>query len=114
MASEQKSTPGPWMAAAGPSSIVGWPVVADGGRLICTIATPPNNLQRIGKEAAGYEAFLNECGANALLIAAAPDMLIALKAFVYANREMQDYQLTEEEASARSLALAAIAKAVRS
>ncbi|TGR83555.1 hypothetical protein EN866_34150 [Mesorhizobium sp. M2D.F.Ca.ET.223.01.1.1] len=74
---EPKHTPGPWMAAASPSSILGWPVIAAGGRLICTIATPPNNLERTGKDAAAYEVFLKECGVNAHLIAAAPDLLAA-------------------------------------
>lgn len=90
----QKFTPGPWMAAAAPSSILGWPVIAAGGRLICTIATPPNNLDRIGKEAAGYEAFLKECGENANLIAAAPDMLTALE---YARDKMWAYGFPENE-----------------
>lgn len=101
--SAPKHTAGPWMAAASPSSIVGWPVIAAGGRLICTIATPPNNLERIGKEAAGYKAFLDECGANARLIAAAPDMLAALKAMVLND--------THTYRDCHKAALAAISKA---
>ena len=61
-----KHTKGPWMAGV-PSSIVGWPVVsapAD-GRIICNMLyTSPTD---------------EEVGANAALIAAAPEMLEALR-----------------------------------
>jgi len=59
-----KYTKGPWLAAAKPSSIVGWPVVAprDMGRSICNVTT-------------GHE----DSEGNALLIAAAPELLAALK-----------------------------------
>jgi len=64
---ESKHTPGPWMAASRPSSIVGWPVVApgDGGRSVCNITT-------------GHD----QSEANAHLISAAPDLLAALKAVI--------------------------------
>lgn len=62
--SESKHTPGPWMMATRPSSIVGWPVVAPYamGRSVCNVT-------------AGHD----ESAANARLIAAAPDLLAALK-----------------------------------
>lgn len=76
---ETRHTPGPWMAAAGPSSIVGWPVVGQMGRSIC-------NLSWLGKKPdyASDEVFAvyrAEVEANGKLIAAAPDMLDALDPF---------------------------------
>lgn len=68
-------TKGPWLAAARPSSIVGWPVVGQGGRLICDVALghkPPDISD--GEWSAHYV----EVDANAHLIAAAPDMHDAL------------------------------------
>lgn len=38
MSEQFKHSVGPWLAAAKPSSIVGWPVVAPGGRMICDVA----------------------------------------------------------------------------
>lgn len=57
-------TKGPWMAAARPSSVVGWPVVSPAamGRSICNVTV-------------GHE----DSEDNARLIAAAPDLLEALK-----------------------------------
>lgn len=85
-------TPGPWLAAASPSSIVGWPIVGQQGRAICAI-TWPRHMART----AVSEEFFQECAANARLIAAAPDLLEALRAMVarwepepdgYADRRM--------------------------
>lgn len=57
-------TPGPWVAAASRSSVVGVPIIApSGGRSIA-------NSQQPGDEGL----------ANARLIAAAPDLLLALRA----------------------------------
>lgn len=55
-------TKGPWLAAAKPSSIVGWPVVAPHatGRSVCSVTVH------------------DEAKANADLIAAAPDLAEAL------------------------------------
>jgi len=70
---EQSShTPGPWMAAASASSIVGWPVVGPRGRAVASVHcvrgdTPEGKLINA------------EAGANARLIAAAPNMAAALK-----------------------------------
>lgn len=85
-------TPGPWIAAAGPSSIVGWPIVGNQGRAICAI-TWPRHMART----AVSEEFYQECAANARLIAAAPALYEALRAMVnrwepeadgYADRRM--------------------------
>ena len=84
---ERKHTPGPWLAAAKPSSIVGWPIVQPAtGRLICNI----NYVQRtvIDPEVAGDRAFNRESEANARLIAAAPDLLKALRALVAVHRAL--------------------------
>jgi hypothetical protein len=58
-------TQGPWLAAAKPTSIVGWPVVSPAamGRSICSVTVH------------------DEAEANARLIAAAPELLEALKLY---------------------------------
>lgn len=74
-------TPGPWLAADKPSSAVGWPVVQQGvGRLICKV----NYVQVTAIEPAvgGENKFNRESKANASLIAAAPELLEALKEVV--------------------------------
>lgn len=70
-------TPGPWMAAAGPSSVVGWPVVArPQGRSICNVSWQPKPATVSDED---YHAFYVEVQANGHLIAAAPDLLAALR-----------------------------------
>lgn len=67
--SESKHTPGPWRAAAKPSSIVGWPVTSETGRVVCDV-----NWQfraSFEKDVSGVE-FNRTSEANARLIAAAP------------------------------------------
>lgn len=74
MSERAKHTPGPWMAAARHSSVVGWPIFQPAtGRLICNI----NYVQRtaIDPSVTGDQSFNLESRANALLIAAAPDLL---------------------------------------
>lgn len=66
-----KHYPGPWRAAAGPSSIVGWPVVAQSGRLICNVGFIGKTDDVTDPE---YISYKEQCGANAKLIAAAPEM----------------------------------------
>lgn len=70
-------TPGPWMMAAKPSSIVGWPVVACGqrpeaGRQICTLNYA--DKAAFGGPQPGDRKFNLESEANGRLIAAAPRM----------------------------------------
>jgi hypothetical protein len=65
-------TPGPWMMAAIPSSVVGWPIVKQGvGRSICSISYLPRDA-----DADVYA----ESEANGRLITAAPDLLAACEA----------------------------------
>jgi len=68
---KQAWTKGPWMAAAKPSSVVGWPVVAQSGRSIASVT-----YFKLGDQFSNHDA---ESGANARLIAAAPEMYEALK-----------------------------------
>lgn len=66
-------TPGPWMAAQRPSSTAGLPIVSTAtGRSIAGVT-----FYSVGK---GFEQHDRESAANALLIAAAPDLLAELKA----------------------------------
>ena len=69
-----KHTAGPWMAADGPSSVVGWPVVGPMGRSICNVSWMPKKAYPDVSDT-DYAAFNAECEANARLIAAAPDLL---------------------------------------
>ena len=69
-------TPGPWILGE-PSSVVGWPIVSQTGRAICS-------LNYVGDRAEFYKempgrAFNKESRANGHLIKAAPLMLAALK-----------------------------------
>lgn len=64
-------TPGPWIAAAFPSSIVGLPVVAQNGRSIASVT-----FFKLGPEFSQHD---RESQSNARLISAAPDLLEALK-----------------------------------
>jgi len=72
-----KHTLEPWMAAAAPSSVVGWPIVGPMGRAIasvhCLMVRPPNVSE------ADWQAYRDECEANARLIAAAPELLGMIK-----------------------------------
>ncbi|CAB4165140.1 hypothetical protein UFOVP833_30 [uncultured Caudovirales phage] len=75
-----KATQGTWIAAAGPSSIVGWPVVSSGGRSICRIT-----WQERAVPAGEAEETKEETRANARLVAAAhnamPSLLEALERY---------------------------------
>ncbi len=76
---QQAHTPGPWLAAAKPSSVVGWPIVATGnGRSICSVTYVQHS--KIDVPVEGDRSFNSESKANAHLIAAAPEMYEALKA----------------------------------
>lgn len=92
-------TPGPWMVAARPSSIVGWPVVAQGlGRSICSLSWLGKKPDDVTDEQ--FAAYRAEVEANGRLIAAAPDLLEALKLADAALREI--YVRTGDLAAARA------------
>lgn len=65
-------TKGPWMTAAKPSSVVGWPVVSQEGRAIALLNYVHHSA--IDLPVAGDRAFNSESKANGALIAAAPTM----------------------------------------
>lgn len=103
-----KITTGPWMAAAAPSSIVGWPIVGPGGRSVANVSWSPNHWQAPADE---YAAFVATCEANARAIAAVPDLIgaaIAVKAIRPDNWDDGD---DPEQAAAWRLLDAALAKA---
>ena len=81
--SDTKHTPGPWMAATAISSVVGLPVVAPKGRLICNVNHAHDPMH--GK-VSGDDDFNREARANARLIAAAPELLQILKDITTAHR----------------------------
>lgn len=81
---ETKHTPGPWLMADKPSSVVGWPVVQQGtGRAICTL----NYIQhtQIDPKVPGDRAFNAESRANGQVIEASPDLLAACKLLLKAR-----------------------------
>ncbi len=98
---DTKHTPGPWLAAAKPSSRVGLPIVSTvNGRSIAGVT-----FFMLG------EAFSNhdkESDANARLIAAAPELLEALDALLNGDHPNRQY-VNGHPAAAK--ARAAIAKA---
>lgn len=65
--STENHTPGPWIAAASASSIVGWPIVGPRGRAVASVHC------RRGDTPEGAQ-INSEAGANARLIAAAPEL----------------------------------------
>lgn len=98
-----KHTPGPWISAEAISSVVGLPVVKsgpEGGRLICNVNCAADPIH--GKMP-GDDAFNREALSNARLIAAAPELLNALRPFV---RHPKEWGLTEIQAANRAIAKA--------
>lgn len=104
MTAAQKHTPSPWLAAAKPSSIVGWPIVGPGGRMIAHITLAPKPA---GISDGEWSAYYVEVEANARLIGAAPELLAALTKMVDASQ----YDEPEKFLAALSESEAAIAKA---
>lgn len=77
-------TPGPWIAAAKISSVVGLPVVASpDGRSVCNV-TCIAYREPVDRKVEGDGSFNRESMSNARLIAAAPDLLTACKRLVKA------------------------------
>lgn len=99
-------TPGPWMAAGKPSSVVGWPVVGPIGRSICSVSWMPQKAYPNVSDA-DYAGFYLECEANSRLIAAAPDLLDAAKLFTKAAHDVRDELNRRGIACPASIALAA-------
>lgn len=87
-------TAGPWMAAAGPSSVVGWPVVARGGRSICNVSWLGHRPAHVTDEQ--WTAFYVETQANASLIAAAPELLEALRPFAAVMADIGETEADED------------------
>lgn len=75
-----KHTEGPWMAAASPSSVVGWPVVGKGGRAIASVHCAMTKHADVSDER--WQAYRAEVKANADLIGAAPDLFDACNAML--------------------------------
>lgn len=78
---------------------------------------PPTDVPLIGSLDGGFVADLVECesrdetNANASLIAAAPDLLEALRRMIAVGQEFYDMEAGEEGGDAIALAEAVIAKA---
>ena len=89
--SERKHTPGPWLAAAKPSSVVGWPVIAPRSPSAMSVC----NVH------AGHDY----SEGNARLIAAAPDLLEACRqaAIQFRFYEQQHLAKRTPEADAKAL-----------
>ncbi len=77
-APKAQHTPGPWNAATSASSVVGWPIVAQSGRPIANMTCVPKGFPN-------EEAINAEVLANARLIAAAPELLEALRTVFYVD-----------------------------
>lgn len=99
-------TPGKWMAAAKPSSIVGWPVVAAPmGQVICDVAIINKKPDHISD--GDFSAYYAQVEANARLIAAAPELLEACMGLIAGSDPLDEIAMPHEYASIR----AAISKA---
>lgn len=86
----EKATKMPWFAAAGPSSIVGWPVVAPHmmGRSVCNISVGHD-------ESADNAAFIPAaCNAVPALIALVEELAEAL---AKSNERLRDYMAVQQQ-----------------
>lgn len=101
-------TEGPWMAAAAPSSVVGWPIIGPQGRVIANVAWTPKPPHASDEE---YAEFVATCKANANLIAASNDLLLAAERALRVFSSPHPFDLERE---ARNALKAAIAKATKS
>jgi len=112
-------SPAPWMAAAKPSSIVGWPVCGVGGRAIASMHLAHRPADCTDE---AWAAHYGEVEANARLIASAPDFLASAQSLLEAwdartTRAQQiitgksDSELQKQAADAMQGLRAAIAKA---
>ena len=105
-------TPGPWMAAAAPSSVVGWPVVGGMGRSIANVTWLPKDAASVlGGSDADYDAFNKQCRANARLIASAPELYGALTEVVSLLRHDPEASEPPRYRCARALKIARAALA---
>ena len=75
---ETKHTPGPWKITSATHPIIGWRITANDGSVA-------------GVHKAGPRQSINECKANARLIAAAPELAEALRA-LYGTAKVVDAQ----------------------
>lgn len=105
-----KHTPGKWLAAAKPSSVVGWPVVASPmGQVICDVAIINKKPDHISD--GEFSAYYAQVEANARLIAAAPDLLEALESLLHYDEQDAGCIPTDAHLDAQNEARAAIARA---
>lgn len=102
-------TPGPWLMAAAPSSIVGWPIVAPRalGRVVAKLCYA--DPKAFGGKGPGDGKYNLESKANGRLIEAAPGMHAALEkiAALEVGRFASPSELV---ADARSIAASALAE----
>lgn len=74
------TTAGHWLASVRPSRVVGWPVVSQGGRSICSVTYVQHSPT--DRAVPGDQAFNAESEANAMFIAAARQDVPALLAHI--------------------------------
>lgn len=98
-----KHTKGPWLAASHPSSLLGWPVVGHRARAICSVH------MRKGETEEGCQINA-EAGANAKLIAAAPELLEALEAYLAVEADREGIRLPCYEKAAAAVSKATLGR----
>lgn len=102
-----------WIMAAGPSSIVGWPIVSSpDGQSICNLSWIGKKPYHVTEEE--FAAYRAKVEARGRLIAAAPDLLEALREMRDAAVYQSACQATDNEAVSKladEKLVAALAKA---